>query len=103
MKSIHHSYTWAMVTLALLVIGFNVTAVRAQERPAPKTQETTDSKAQQYFTDTVLINQDGQRMRFYSDLMKDKTVIIDTFFATCQGTCLPMNRKLEQIQKALGD
>src|SRR5215213_2669404 len=109
MKSIHHSYTWAAVMLALLVIGFGLTPGRAQEpvtpqqQAAPKPQGTTENKAQKYFTDTVLINQDGERLRFYTDLMKDKTVIIDTFFATCQASCLPMNRNLEKIQEALGE
>ncbi|HEY0365430.1 MAG TPA: SCO family protein [Pyrinomonadaceae bacterium] len=106
MKSI--KYKWGLVMLALLVTGLGSMA-RAQEPPAPqqpaapKTQETTENKAQKYFTDTILINQDGQRMRFYSDLLKDKTVIIDTFFATCTASCLPMNRNLAQIQEALGD
>ncbi len=66
-------------------------------------QETQPSAAQKYFTDTVLVNQDGEKMRFYSDLLKGKTVIIDSFFATCQGSCLPMNRNLEKVQEALGD
>jgi protein SCO1/2 len=66
-------------------------------------QEPQPSAAQKYFTDTVLINQDGEKMRFYSDLLKGKTVIIDSFFATCQGSCLPMNRNLEKVQEALGD
>jgi protein SCO1/2 len=109
MKSFYSSYTWATVTLVLLIAGFGLTPVRAQEpsappqTAAPKTQETTENKAQQYFTDTVLINQNGERMRFYTDLMKGKTVIIDTFFATCQASCLPMNRNLAQIQEGLGD
>src|SRR5215216_2732271 len=102
MKS-HHSYTWTMVMLALLIISSALTSVRAQEPAAPKTQETTENKAQKYFTDTVLLNQNGERVRFYTDLMKDKTVIIDTFFATCQASCLPMNRNLEKIQEELGD
>lgn len=98
-----------MVVLALAIISFGLKPVRAQEPPAaqqpaaPKTQETTENKALKYFTDTVLIDQDGKRLRFYTDLMKDKTVIIDTFFATCQASCLPLNRNLEQIQKSLGD
>jgi protein SCO1/2 len=66
-------------------------------------QEPEPSGAQKYFTDTVLINQDGEKMRFYTDLVKGKTVIIDSFFATCQGSCLPMNRNLEKVQEALGD
>ena len=90
-----------MVTLVLLVVG--LTPVRAQQPDAPKAPEATENNAQKYFTDTVLINQDGQRMRFYTDLLKDKTVIIDTFFATCTASCLPMNRNLAQIQEGLGD
>ena len=65
--------------------------------------QSGENKAQNYFTDTVLINQNGERMRFYTDLMKGKTVIIDTFFATCQASCLPMNRNLALIQEGLGD
>ena len=98
MKSFYPSYTWAMVTLVLLIAGFGIAPVRAQE-PA----QSGENKAQNYFTDTVLINQNGERMRFYTDLMKGKTVIIDTFFATCQASCLPMNRNLAQIQEGLGD
>jgi Uncharacterized protein SCO1/SenC/PrrC, involved in biogenesis of respiratory and photosynthetic systems len=51
----------------------------------------------------VLVNQNGEKMRLYSDLLRDKVVIIDAFFATCQGSCLPMNRNLEKVQEALGD
>jgi protein SCO1 len=61
------------------------------------------SPAHKYFTDVVLINQNGEKMRFYSDLLKGKVVVIDSFFATCQGSCLPMNRNLEKVQEALGD
>jgi protein SCO1 len=102
MKSIQHSYTWALLTLVLLM----ACSVHAQEPTAgPQTvvPNTQENNAQRYFTDTVLINQNGERMRFYTDLMKDKTVIIDTFFATCQASCLPMNRNLAQIQEGLGD
>ena len=100
-----------MATLVLLIVGFGFTPVRAQEPAAPPQTaappkgpaESAENKAQKYFTDTVLTNQNGERMRFYTDLMKDKTVIIDTFFATCQASCLPMNRNLAQIQEGLGD
>jgi len=84
-----------VITLIALFLVFGVIQLHAQE-PEP-------SAAQKYFTDTVLLNQDGQKMRFYSDLLKGKTVIIDSFFATCQGSCLPMNRNLEKVQEALGD
>jgi len=65
--------------------------------------QPAESPAHKYFTDTLLVNQNGQKMRFYTDLLQGKVVIINSFFATCQGSCLPMNRNLEKVQEALGD
>jgi protein SCO1/2 len=61
------------------------------------------STAEKYFSDVELINQDGQKLRFYSDVLKDKVVIVNTFFTTCTSVCPPMNRNLEKIQEALGE
>jgi protein SCO1/2 len=66
-------------------------------------QPTSSSAAAKYFSDVELINQDGQKLRFYSDVLKDKVVIINAFFSTCTSVCPPMNRNLEKIQDALGD
>lgn len=59
--------------------------------------------AEKYFSDVELINQDGQKLHFYSDVLKDKVVIINTFFTTCTSVCPPMNRNFERVQEALGD
>lgn len=79
----------------LIVLLFFVSCAYAQD-PAP-------SAAAKYFSDVELINQDGQKLRFYSDVLKDKVVIINAFFTTCTSVCPPMNRNLEKIQDALGD
>jgi len=75
----------------------------AQQTPAPATNNGPESAAEKYFTDIQLVNQNGEKMRFYHDLLQGKTVIINSFFATCQGSCLPMTRNLEKVQEALGD
>ena len=64
---------------------------------------TERSPAEKYFSDVELIDQDGRKVRFYSDVLKNKVVIINTFFTTCTGICPPMNRNFEKIQEALGD
>jgi protein SCO1/2 len=87
-------------TIALLFLAGNA---KAQQPSAAATTNSAESTAQKYFTDTLLVNQDGQKMRFYSDLIQGKTVIINSFFATCQGSCLPITRNLEKVQEALGD
>ena len=61
------------------------------------------SPAEKYFTDVELTNQDGKKVRFYSDVLKGKTVIVNAFFTTCTSVCPPMNRNMEKIQEALGD
>jgi len=62
-----------------------------------------ESPAQKYFTDVELLNQDGKKVRFYSDVLKGKTVVVNAFFTTCTSVCPPMNRNMEKIQEALGD
>ena len=61
------------------------------------------SAAQKYFTDVELLTQDGERVRFYSDVLKGKTVVVNVFFTTCTAVCPPMNRNMEKIQEAFGD
>ncbi len=59
------------------------------------------SPARKYFTDVELLNQNGEKVRFYSDVLKGKTVIVNAFFTTCTSVCPPMNRNMEKIQEAL--
>lgn len=73
----------------------------AQSKPGEP--DDKDSPARNYFTDVQLVNQDGKPMRFYSDLLKDKVVIINTFFTSCTSVCPPMSRNLERVQSWLGD
>ena len=110
-------FAWGMTIIASCfgfssahgqVGGYSQTndAIQVQQRsttqqPAAGTAE--QSPAHKYFTDVVLVNQNGEKMRFYSDLLQGKVVIINSFFGTCQGSCLPMNRNLEKVQQALGD
>ena len=78
-----------------LLFAFGLVHVQAQEPEQPA--------AQKYFSDVQLVNQDGEKMRLYSDVLQGKTVIINSFFATCQGSCLPLMRNLQKVQEALAD
>lgn len=37
------------------------------------------------FPDTVLIDHEGKKHRFYSDLVKNRIVVIQFFYTTCTG------------------
>ena len=61
------------------------------------------SPAHNYFTDVVLTDQHGKPVRFYSDVLQGRTVVIESFFTTCTGTCPLMNSTFAKIQNAVGD
>ena len=42
-------------------------------------------------------------MRFYSDLLQGKTVVVNAFFTTCTGVCPVMSGTMARIQDWLGD
>ena len=81
------------------------TALLLTTVPALAQAAATDrvAGARKYFTDVELINQDGQPMRLYSDLLDGKTVVINTFFTTCTGACPATARTLKKVQDWLGD
>jgi protein SCO1/2 len=87
-------------------------AAQTDGRPAPPPMpagvahaghDGAATPAQNYFTDVELTDQDGRKVRFYSDVLKGKTVVVNAFFTTCTSVCPPMNRNMEKIQEALGD
>ena len=41
----------------------------------------------EYFTNTPLINQDGETLRFYDDVIKGKVVSINFMFTSCGDSC----------------
>jgi protein SCO1 len=55
------------------------------------------------FPNVKLQNQDGQEVRFYDDLIKDKIVTINFFYAKCEGICPTVTANLAKAQKILGD
>jgi protein SCO1/2 len=88
-----------LTTAILFVIFLGASKMTTAQQPPP----AADTPAHKYFTDVELINQNGEKMRFYSDLIQGKVVIINSFFATCQGSCLPLNQNLAKVQEALGE
>jgi protein SCO1/2 len=57
---------------------------------------------QRYFPNLVLTNHEGNKVKFYDDLVKDKIVIFNMFYAKCEGICSPITRNLVRLQNILG-
>jgi protein SCO1 len=56
-----------------------------------------------YFPNVTLTTQDGVRVRFYEDLIKDKIVAINLIYTTCKYACPLETARLAQVQAILGD
>jgi protein SCO1/2 len=103
----------ALLVRIALVLVVAAWPLGARERPSFERQNDQPyqvqpppqdlSPAHKYFTDVTLINQNGEPMRLYSDLLKGKVVVINSFFASCQGSCPVMAATFAKIQDRLGE
>ncbi|NVJ24457.1 SCO family protein [Myxococcus sp. AM011] len=80
--------------------------VRAASAPPVELDTATpsalDAAAARYFTNTELVDQHGKTHRFYEDLIRGRTVLINFAFTACKGVCSPMTKHLAEVQKKLG-
>jgi protein SCO1/2 len=61
-----------------------------------------DDKGRTYFTDLILVTHEGKPVRFYSDMLKDKVVLITGFYVNCETISPRQNTFLSQVQNRLG-
>lgn len=90
---------WILASVALAHDGHGSTAPAAP--PPPAGSGTHD--AQSYFTDSELLDQNGRRVRFYSDVLKDRVVLLNVIFTHCNDACPLITRKLREVREALGE
>jgi cytochrome oxidase Cu insertion factor (SCO1/SenC/PrrC family) len=80
-----------------------------QSRPAAQEHEhqpaagenTPSSPTKVAIPDVVVLDQNNQKVRFYSDLVKGKIVAVNFMFTTCTTICSPMTANLARVQKML--
>jgi protein SCO1/2 len=56
-----------------------------------------------YLAKLSLVDQNGRRVDLYDDLIKNHTVVLNSFFASCTGSCPVMARTFLHLQNKLGD
>jgi protein SCO1/2 len=54
-------------------------------------------------SDLVLRDQEGRKVRFYSDLIKDKVVVLSFFYTSCLYSCGMQGKTLAKLQSLLGE
>lgn len=85
----------ALIGASAFVVGmavvFFVHTVAASRLPADR------------FPNIELTTQDGKKVHFYDDLIKDKIVAINLIYTHCEYSCPLETARLVQVQKILGD
>lgn len=54
-----------------------------------------------YFTNLPLMTQDRPRVRFYDDLIRNRVVLITSFYSSCKDVCSPVSFNLAKVQEML--
>jgi protein SCO1 len=84
----------ALAALPACTAGLNTLTLR---NPDPVLRR------RQAFANLPLVTHEGKVVRFYDDLIKNKTVMINFMYASCGDICPGMTVNLKQVQKELGD
>lgn len=104
-KRVSGSAPSATLAEALRALAEDKTPVAASPLPEPAPGSAAEplSAAGRYFPDVPLVDQDGKTLRFYSDLLKGRIVVINTIFSDCGGVCPIMTERFAEVQTKLGD
>lgn len=101
--------------LALLVVGSGVAAAPAMAAAvaaavpgeelasgrAPAGEATVSSGSLR-IPDVALVDQDGRRVRFWSDVVQGKVVAVSFVFTTCTTICPPLGANFARLRQLLG-
>ncbi len=95
-----------VISLAVLVFlaaalfspGRSFSAQGKEEEPAVEAKP-----AEVKLHDLELLDQDGRKVRFRSDVVGDRIVVIDSFFTTCGLICPILSAIFVDLQEQLGD
>lgn len=80
-------------------------SAEAEAAPAPDTTAAHDEShaaPKMAIPDVELLDQDGRKVHFYTDLVKGKVVAVNFIFTTCTTICPPLGATFARVQRELG-
>jgi protein SCO1 len=76
----------------------------AAARFVPETPALARSRIQQrHLPNIPLVTHEGKEVRFYDDLVKNRVVMLNFFYALCGDVCPAVTANLVEVQNLLGD
>ncbi|MBK5396579.1 SCO family protein [Pseudomonas sp. TH39(2020)] len=104
---------WITLTFCFCMLSSLASAHEGHEEPAPAAAAvaappvlvtgTGTRDAKTWFTDTPLQDQNGETLRFYSDALQNRVVLLNVIFTSCNDACPLITRKLKEVRELLGD
>jgi protein SCO1/2 len=90
-----------MFRLKLLIVASLLCLLLAIDVTAQTDRKITLNDRELTIPDVFLIDQDGKRVRFYTDLLKDKTFALSFFYTDCSYVCVRQGNLFSSLQKRL--
>jgi protein SCO1/2 len=87
------------MALALLFCAMSMTVAAAADPPPLASRRV----AMEPIPDVEVVDQDGRTLRFRSDLLRGRTVVVNAVYTECTNVCPMMGHAFAALQTALGD
>jgi len=98
---------WISLTVCFWIFSTVAFAHEGHVPEAPITVAAAPAKgthdAKTWFTDTPLQDQNGETLRFYSDALQNRIVLLNVIFTSCNDACPLITQKLKEVRELLGD
>jgi len=93
-----------LMLLCLGLLAVPLVSVAEATREAAKADEAAaEEKARKFFTDLEVVDQNGKKLRFYSDVLKGRVVLINFIFTNCPDACPMVTHKLMQVRNLMAE
>ena len=97
---------FTVLVLGVMLLASIEAAAQSKSEPschAPAAKPETAARTKMVIPDVNVLDQHGNALHFYTDLIKGKTVAINFIFTNCTTICPPLAATFARLQKEMGD
>jgi protein SCO1 len=92
-----------LAPVLLLILGCGLAGGQQQKPATPTVEVEIHGAGKVQIPDLDVRDQNGRKLRFYSDLIKDKVVVLSFFYTSCTYSCTIQGQTFSKLQSLLGD
>lgn len=92
---------WLGMATAAAAAGL-VGSAHAEQKVGAARLSPREAIQRRHFPNVTLTTHEGERVRFYDDLVKDKFVTLNMMYTACKATCPLTTANLVRVQQLLG-